>query len=121
MKEKKYIRMFSLVLYILLVFCLIFSILSGFTFLPINLINTDTIPLFILSLFYVTWFISISSSFLLPIIKRLQEQKEKVTSNILFGSGTLLVLALFSLIVFFFSIISYLFYVGLRTGTFHAQ
>lgn len=121
MKHKKYIKTISLILYVLLVICLIFSILSGFAFPPIGIFNTDTIPLFILSLFYVTWFISILSSFLLPIIKRLKEKKGKQTSNILFGSGTLLVLALFSLIVFFFSMISYLFYIGLRTGTFHAQ
>lgn len=121
MKKRGYIRTISFILYFILVFCLIFATLSGFTFLPLSIINTDNIPLSMLSVFYVIWFIGILLSFLLPIIKRLQEEKGKETSDILFGSGTLLIFALLSFIVIFFSIISYLFYIGLRTGNFHTQ
>jgi len=117
MAQKGRIRTISFILYTVLVLCLIFATLSGFT---LSIINTDTIPLFILSTFYIIWYISILYSFLLPIIKRLQEEKGKESSDILFGSGTLLVFALLSLIVVFFSTISYLFYIGVRTGNFHS-
>ena len=120
MAQKGRIRTISFILYTVLVLCLIFATLSGFTFLPLSIINTDTIPLFILSTFYIIWYISILYSFLLPIIKRLQEEKGKESSDILFGSGTLLDFALLSLIVVFFSTISYLFYIGVRTGNFHS-
>jgi len=120
MAQKGRIRTISFILYTVLVLCLIFATLSGFTFLPLSIINTDTIPLFILSTFYIIWYISILYSFLLPIIKRLQEEKGKESSDILFGSGTLLVFASLSLIVVFFSTISYLFYIGVRTGNFHS-
>lgn len=121
MKQRKYLKTTSAILYVALTLCLIFSTLSGLSLLPISFINTDSIPLFILSAFYILWFICIAISFLLPILKRILEEKGKETSNILFGSGTLLIFALFSLFMIFFSTISYLFYVGLQTGHFHAR
>ncbi|WP_461810899.1 hypothetical protein [Faecalimonas sp.] len=121
MKQRKYLKTASAILYVALTLCLIFSTLSGLSLLPITVINTDSIPLFILSAFYIIWFICIVVSFLLPIIKRVLEEKGKETTNILFGSGTLLVFTLFSLFMIFFSTISYLFYMGLRTGHFHSR
>lgn len=122
MKKGK-IRSISYVLWLLLIFCMFLTIGFGFSGIPIPriFIETDNIPLFVLNIFFGIWFLSILSSFALPVIKRLREEKGEEVSEILFGSGILATAALFSLIVFMISVFSYLFYIGLRCGTFHAS
>lgn len=119
MTDKK-VRKISFAVYAILVLCPLIATSLGFTFLPVKTTYADVLPLAVLQGLFVVWFAGIVAAFLLPIIKRVQEDKEKEVSNILFGSATLLVSALISVFLIGMSGFAYLFYIGLRMGTFHA-
>lgn len=120
MKKQK-IRVISIILYALLGFCILASIILGLNFVSLKTFYAKYVPISILNGFYIVWFLVILFSFALPVIKRIREEQEKPVSNILFGSGTLLISALLSTFVFFFSTFMFLFYVSLRCGGFHAS
>lgn len=105
------------VIYLFLLGCPVFSMLTGLSFPPVEIISADVFPVLLLHCFYIVWGCSILFSF--GFAAYLYFKAGGFEKKSFFGKPEVVfIAALLNLFAIAFSFLAYLWYLGLRTSAF---